>query len=479
MGGKKGKPLLINDISRDKRFRPREKGKYYTQSLLSVPLKARGQIIGVLNVNNKARKQIFNKDDLNLLTALANEASITIANARLYQELLAANERLKQLDRLKSEFVANVSHELSTPLGTCRYFVSIILKDLAGTVTAQQKEYLSLMESNIERLTHLINNLLSLSKIEAGKLELKRQQVKIHTIANEVLNNFRGPAEVKGIKLENNIAEDLPAVYIDAERVIEVFTNLIGNAVKFTPSGGRIWLEAKISPRRAAYKNLDISVSDTGRGIPPEDIGGIFDKFHQMEIGLPPGGKGTGLGLAISREIIQLHDGNIWAESELGNGSKFTFSLPIFDADTFFKVRVSEEIKRARQSNSPLSLVVLFIGDFNIIRDSISDIEINKILLEIEDLSKKTVRRPTDIVIRVMKGEIIAVLAGADKEGALSLSRRLKSTIEKSDFSTSRGVLKLKMTTGVATYPEDALEAEELIKMAEDYLKFDKVGQDV
>ena len=476
---KKGKPLLINDISKDKRFKPREKGKYYTRSLLSVPLKARGEVIGVLNINNKAKKQIFNKDDLDLLSALANEASIAIANARLYEELIFANERLKELDRLKSEFVANVSHELSTPLATCRYFVSILLKELAGTISGQQKEYLNLMEANIDRLTHLINNLLSLSKIEAGKLELRRQQTKINNLVNEVFKNFEAQAGAKGINLENLLTENLPEVFIDNERIIEVLNNLIGNALKFTPSDGRIWVEAMIASGYAGHKNLEIKVSDTGRGIPAEDVDKIFDKFHQMEKGLPQGSRGTGLGLAISREIIQLHGGNIWAESELGKGSRFIFTLPIFDADTFFKVRVGEEIKRARQSSSPLSLLVLLIDDFNKIRDQVSDMEANQLLLKMEELTRQTVRRPTDVVSRFMQGEIIAVLAGTNKEGAQSLIRRLKTTIEKENFSTSKGAMKLKILAGTATYPEDAIETEELIEAAEDSLKLGKGSKDV
>lgn len=476
---KKGKPLLINDISKDKRFRPREKGRYYTRSLLSVPLKARREVIGVLNINNKAKKQIFNKDDLDLLSALANEASIAIANARLYEELLFANERLKELDRLRSEFVANVSHELSTPLATCRYFVSILLKELAGTISGQQKEYLNLMEANIDRLTHLINNLLSLSKIEAGKLELRRQQTKINNLVIEVFKNFEAQAQAKGINLQNLLTENLPDVFIDNERIIEVLNNLIGNALKFTPSDGRIWVEAMIASGYAGHKNLEIKVSDTGRGIPAEDVDKIFDKFHQMEKGLPQGSRGTGLGLAISREIIQLHGGNIWAESELGKGSRFIFTLPIFDADTFFKVRVGEEIKRARQSSSPLSLLVLLIDDFNKIRDEFSDIEANQLLLKMEELTRQTVRRPTDVVSRFMQGEIIAVLAGTNKEGAQSLIRRLKTTIEKEDFSTSKGAMKLKILAGTATYPEDAIETEELIEAAEDSLKLGKGSQDV
>ncbi|MBU2541582.1 MAG: GAF domain-containing protein [Candidatus Omnitrophica bacterium] len=467
---KTGKPLLINDISKDRRFRPREKGKYYNQSLLSVPLKARDQVIGVLNVNNKRGKRIFTKDDLELLSALANEASIAVSNARLYQELLSANERLKELDLLKSDFVANVSHELGTPLATCRYFTSLMLKEAAGAINKQQRDYLQLMDSNIERLTRLINNLLSLSRIEAGRFDLKRLKIKMADLSTEVLRTFEGLLLEKQIDVENRIPKETPDIYADRERIIEVFTNLIGNAIKFSPKNSKVLLDAKTISKSIAKgqerKYLRVEVTDTGKGIEPDSIEKIFSKFEQLDRDLPQREKGTGLGLAISREILKLHKGEIWAESELNKGSSFFFTLPIFNEEEHFFERVSDEINRARSEHNSLSLVVLAVENFSKVKTRLSRDEILGLMFELEAIVKKTVRRPNDVVIRFKKGEILAILADTNKEGAYALAGRVRESLEKPEFNTSSGRIKLNFEIGVVTYPDDALNETELVNEA-------------
>ncbi len=471
---KSAKPLLINDISKDKRFRPREKGKYYNQSLLSVPLKVRNEVIGVLNVNNKKRRLAFVKADLELLSALANEASIAVYNARLYQQLLSANERLKELDRLKSDFVANVSHELGTPLATCRYFTSLILKEAAGPIGQQQREYLQMMDSNIERLTRLINNLLSLSRIEAGKFDLRRTQVILSNLAANVLSNFEGLFKEKQIIAENRISKDLPQVFVDTERVVEIFTNLIGNAVKFSPKNSKITLDASVItkniPQGTSRNYLRVSVADTGKGIAQEDLGKIFVKFEQLEQDLPQKEKGTGLGLAICREILRLHKGEIWAESVLDKGTTFFFTLPIYTEEEFFTERLSDEIKRARSSQSSLSLIVLSIVDFYNLITRLSHDEILGILFEVESVAKKTVRRPNDIVIRFKKGEILAILADTNAQGAYALAKRVTDMLEECEFKTSGGLMKLDFEVAAATYPDDGATETELLRAVEKVL---------
>lgn len=476
---KTGKPLLINDITKDKRFRPREKGKYYTQSLLSVPLKARGEVIGVLNVNNKRAKKVFTKDDSELLTALANEASIAVYNARLYQELLSANERLKEVDRLKSDFVANVSHELGTPLATCRYFTSLMLRDAAGPINQQQREYLQLMDSNIERLTRLINNLLSLSRIEAGKFELRRTLVNANKIASDVVRSFEGPLKEKEILVENKIPQELPEVYADNERIIEVFTNLVGNAVKFCPKNCRITLNADTITKILQGQEkrfLRLSVADVGRGIDKEDLKRIFDKFEQLDSNLSQKEKGTGLGLAICREIVRLHKGEIWAESDLGKGSTFFFTLPIYSEEEYFIERLADEIRHARENHISLSLVVLGIKDFSTVKAPLSPDELLGLLFDLESIAKKTVRRPNDIVIRFKKGEILAILADTHKEGAHILAHRVIDSLQEYELHSNKTSMKLNFEFGVVTYPDDAANELELMHKIDVVLAAKGVG---
>ncbi|MEW6008552.1 MAG: ATP-binding protein [Candidatus Omnitrophota bacterium] len=472
---KTGKALLLNDISKDRRFRPREKGRYYNQSLLSVPLKARGEVIGVLNVNNKRRKQVFTRDDLELLSALANEASIAVYNARLYQQLLSVNERLKELDRLKSDFVSNVSHELGTPLATCRYFTSLMLKESAGPVSQQQREYLQLMDSNIERLTRLINNLLSLSRIEAGRFELRRSMVNVANLSKEVLRTFEGQLSEKQINIEDKIPQNVPEVYADSERIIEVFTNLIGNAIKFSPKNSVISLNAATITKELSAggerRYLLSSVSDTGKGIAASDLDKIFNKFEQLKTDLPQRERGTGLGLAICKEIVKLHKGDIWAESELGKGSTFFFALPIYNEEEYFLERILDEIKRSRINRSPVSLVVLAIKNFPDTKAGLSADELLSLLFDLETIAKKTVRRPNDIVIRFKKGEILAILADTHKEGAYALGGRVRDMLQNYEFKSSRGPIKLHFEIGIVTYPDDAPNELELLRQVDKILE--------
>jgi diguanylate cyclase (GGDEF)-like protein len=471
---KTGKPLLINDISKDKRFRPREKGKYYNKSLLSVPLKAKGVVIGVLNVNNKKARQVFTKDDLELLSALANEASIAVFNARLYNELFNANERLKELDRLKSDFVANVSHELGTPLATCRYFTSLMLKDSDSLIKQQHREYLQLMDSNIERLTHLINNLLSLSRIESGRFELRRSLITTASLVSDVLRNFEGLFGEKQIIVENKISNELSQVYADPERIIEVFTNLIGNAIKFSPKNSRVTLNADVISKYISSdferKYLRVSIADTGKGIASENLERIFDKFEQLDKDIPQKERGTGLGLSICREILKLHKGEIWVQSELGKGSTFYFSLPIFSDDEYFSERLSDEIKRAQFNRIPLSLVILAIEDYEKINAQFSHDELLNILFQVEIIAKKTVRRPNDIVVRFKKGEILAILADTNKDGAYVLARRVQDALQEVEFKTPQGIIKLSFRIGVVTYPDDVPNETEILRQADKIL---------
>ena len=306
----KGKPLLIQDISQDKRFTKKQGGRYSTDSLLSVPLKAKGKTIGVLNVNNKKRKAVFTQADLKLLAALADEAAIAIQNAKLYEELVEANERLKELDKLKSGFVANVSHELRTPLAIIRNFIFAFQQEIGGAVGDRQKDYLSRVEDNLGRLERLIDNLLDLSKIEAGRFEVRKAPADLLAIAKKATESLQRKGEEKGVSLTFSAPEPVPSTYLDQDRVTEVVTNLVDNAIKYTPRGGSVSVGL-----RKENGELLLSVQDTGIGIKQKDQEKLFEKFSQFGAS-PHREKGVGLGLAIAKEMGELHHGKIRVSSE-------------------------------------------------------------------------------------------------------------------------------------------------------------------
>jgi len=241
----------------------------------------------------------------------------------LYKELADKNKRLQELDQLKSDFLSMVSHELRTPLAIMKEFVLLLWDEIPGKLNTEQKEYILTIISNIDRLARLINDLLDVSKMEAGKVELKRMAVNIIDLAEGVVSNLKVEADKKNIAINKVFGTPALEISADLDKVIQIFTNLINNAIKFTPEGGQITV--KISDKG---QEVECSVSDTGVGIPREDFDKVFTKFQQFNRTAGAGSKGTGLGLAITKELVELHKGKIWVDSEAGKGTAFIFTLP-------------------------------------------------------------------------------------------------------------------------------------------------------
>jgi len=432
-----GEPLLIEDIETDGRFLKRNGKKYSTNSLLSVPLKVRGEVIGVLNVNNKKDKKVFTRDDLGILTTLANEVAIAVYNNKLHDELVSANERLRELDQLKSDFVANVSHELNTPLATSKYLLSVLEKGIPGPVNAKQKEYLVLIQSNIDRLTRLIDNLLNLSRIESGRFELKREPKALEDIVKEAVVTFRAQAASKFINLKISLPKGLPDVYIDHDRIAQVFVNLIANAMKFTPDKGRIIVSAQLLKKNRLADNavldfVEVSVEDTGPGISAEDIDKLFVKFQRIPQKLDAAKvKGTGLGLAITKEIVEAHSGRIWIESEQGSGAKFFFTLPVYDEEFFFVEYLDKQIVKASDTKGNVCLLAFDLASIMGFKQRFTPAQFEAVVEQLYKTAKENIRRPTDLVVRQKSKNRILIAADADKAGAAVLIERIVKDLSK------------------------------------------------
>ncbi|MGB7952247.1 MAG: ABC transporter substrate binding protein, partial [Candidatus Binatia bacterium] len=235
------------------------------------------------------------------------------------------NQRLKELDRMKSDFVSKVSHELRTPLTAIKGAVDLVLREVAGPLTEKQIHYLTRVRSNTQHLASLINDLLDLSKIASGTMELKPGRVPLSGLVHEAVEVLRPVATEKGIALEATIRETSILVWADRDKINQVLMNLIGNAIKFTPAHGTV----TVSASRNGGGNVLVSVSDTGPGVPLDEKEKIFAQFYQIAQVNGENYKGTGLGLAISKALVELHGGNIWVESEEGRGSTFSFTLPV------------------------------------------------------------------------------------------------------------------------------------------------------
>jgi signal transduction histidine kinase/ActR/RegA family two-component response regulator/HAMP domain-containing protein len=321
------------------------------QSALAVPLKLRGQVIGALDFYETEQPRQWSSDDIALVEAVADQVALAIENARAYAELQKTAEQLKEMDRLKTQFLANMSHELRTPLNSIIGFSRVILKGIDGPTTEQQRTDLTSIYSNGQHLLGLINDILDISRIEAGKIELVFEPLDLQHIFDGVMSTAVALVKDKPIKLEQEVAPDLPTIRADGTRLRQVILNLLSNAAKFTEEG-QITLRAW-----ADEEQITISVKDTGIGVPPEHQTTIFEEFLQVDASTTRRTGGAGLGLSISRHLVELHGGRIWVESEAGVGSTFTFTLPIS------RMEQAEEPELADLSIDPNRKLILAVED--------------------------------------------------------------------------------------------------------------------
>ena len=269
-----------------------------------------------------------NRDLVQILSELEEKREqLEEVNRRLAEsnrELNEANEKLRELSDMKEEFLALTTHDLRSPLTVISGVINFFTSGRLGDMTPEQKNMVAMMERNTQSLIELVNDLLDASKLESGTLRLEVAPVELGPLVAELRETMLPMAREKEIALEEHVAADLPAVSADRAKLRRVLVNLLSNAVKFTPKGGRIEVDAARDGKRA----VRVSVTDTGVGIPPEDLARLFDKFEQARSRATRSEKGTGLGLYITRQLVELHGGHINVESEVGRGSTFSFTIP-------------------------------------------------------------------------------------------------------------------------------------------------------
>jgi len=236
--------------------------------------------------------------------------------------------RLKELDRMKSEFISMVSHELRTPLASIMGYTEMLLTEEPGPLTPTQKEFLEISYQSSERLLHIVEELLDVSRIETGRIKLKLERLRMEELVADIVEAMRPAAESKGLSLSLEVRGPIPPLEGDRARLEQVMNNLLSNAIKFTPEGGEVWV--RLAGRD---DHIEVAVADTGIGIASEEMPRLFGKFFRASSAVERKIGGTGLGLFITKSIVELHGGRIWAESELGKGSTFRFTLPLKRAE--------------------------------------------------------------------------------------------------------------------------------------------------
>ena len=318
-------PFQIPDIAAEGAYESRIRGAMLesgTRSVLAIPLLHEQRLVGGLVVTRRVSGE-FSAEVVDLLRTFATQSALAIQNARLFREIEIKSRELEVASQHKSEFLASMSHELRTPLNAIIGFSDVLLQGMFGEMSEKQTEYLQDILASGQHLLSLINDILDLSKIEAGRMDLDVAAFDLPSAIDDALLLMRERASRRSLTLERQVDERLGEIRADQRKVKQVLLNLLSNAVKFTPEGGRIEVRAALVDGA-----VEISVTDTGIGIAPEDHEAVFEEFRQVGKAEKKA-EGTGLGLALCRKFVELHGGKIWVKSELGQGSTFAFTIPV------------------------------------------------------------------------------------------------------------------------------------------------------
>jgi signal transduction histidine kinase len=369
-------------------------------------------------------------------------------------------EEVKRTGQIRSDFVSMVSHELRTPLSITKEGISLVLDKVAGEINEEQEGILGTAKNNIDRLARIIDELLDISKIEAGKVVIKRELVDIAGLIRQAASSFELSLMKKGLELKVNIPEKQVDAYVDPDKICQCFTNLIGNALKFTDKGH---IEVSLLEKE---KEIECVVADTGIGIAGEDLPRVFDKFQQFDRMSGEGAKGTGLGLSITKGIIELHGGSIRVESEPGRGTKIIFILPKYTTEEILRKCLNNGMKEAMEKKSRMALIAISISWSNVSKQEFSEDKLSTISRSMEELIKGSIRRDRDFVLKG-PGWFAVILAGCGKEDALIIENRLKEALDMY-LSNEELSKEIKLGFGSAVYPDEAENTEDLIKKAKE-----------
>jgi len=396
------------------------------------------------------------KDGKGKVTGALSSAKDITERKRVEIELKKANEELLKFNDLKDEFVSIASHELRTPLSIISGAVKLLRDEIPGKIVSGQKEILDMAMKNLNRLARIVDDLLNISKIESGKIEICRTDADVCRLIAETISEYNPQAEKKHINLSCQLPAHPVILYADADRIKEVIVNLLSNSFKFTPQGGSINVFCE-----DRNDGVFIFVKDTGCGVAKNNVPKMFEKFTQFDRKVGPGEKGTGLGLAICKGLVNLHNGKIWAESDTGSGMKISFTIPRLSAEHIFTESVDNAVKTSLKTGGGAAVVLVSTKPL-IQMDSP---QMQAVLKDVSGVLERNLRRNAlNTVIQGTK-EVLVVLGNCDIAGAASVCQRLTQAIEchlvDKDLSS-----KLDLLIGYAAYPDNGETGQSLIEKA-------------
>lgn len=427
-----GKPI-IDKIERSTRA---DGGDNYVSTTKVPRYDAQGRIVGLIGITRDITRRMQ-------LERLQDEKE-------LIEKKLQA---LEELNRIKSEFISVVSHELRTPLAIIKEAVLLLVDEVTGTINEKQKEVLFKARNNIERLKRIIDDLLEVSRIEAGRLKLHYSLINLNELVEEVIESFQKPAQEKGITLKGVSLNHPVYIFVDAHRMHQVLSNLLGNAVKFTEEDGTIDVKMRVFPDK-----VRVGVIDTGVGIAKEDVGKLFTKFTQVSQSADNQRKGLGLGLSIAKELVVSHGGEIWVESNLGQGSKFYFTLPYLCGMDM----LSPNVKKKVNTLLAKSTAVYFVS-FSIIQYSRAFTQaFSKMGTLMQAAAKRyyahSKEKPEVVSLDIRQGRCSFIFPSIPQENLKSLMKEFSQKIKK--FFIRKGLKDIFINTGLLLHPEGIAQEE-------------------
>lgn len=441
---------------------------------LFAPINIGEKFFGLIEV---FRENDYTQEDTTCFQTLARQVSLPLENASLYEEIKNTNTKLEKLERLKSEFISIVSHELRTPLTAIKNSLEICLSGKAGEVSAITDKFLNMAKRNVTRLSGIINDLLDLSKVEAGKMDFKFEKSNINTPVEFMKNTFENVAKDKKIELIFEKDDDIAQTYIDNQRIEQVMSNLISNAIKFTNENGKIIVKTENIQENDINKNcligvenpifypnyVKVSVQDSGIGIALEDQRKVFDQFQQIENSLNRQAGGTGLGLPIAKQLIEAHKGFIWVESELNRGTTFSFVIPVLSEKDKFLIDFDKDIAKAKTCSH--TILFLLIEEPQNVKDSfIEDIKRDKI-----SIIRKTSNTKEIFYEEEGKNYLAITMPEADKFAQSFIEKKIESFLCSSE--EKQDSKKYDILYSTVLFPDKGKDAQDLMDISKELLK--------
>lgn len=439
---------------------------YETASLIRIPFLFTVAVFYGYLVDRVRREQSRVRAEAATVRRLEEVRShLEASNRRLQQAELAqrqANEELERVSEMKSAFVSVVSHELRTPLTSTRNAIDLVHSGRAGDLREDQKHFLEMALRNLSRLALIIDDLLDLSKVEAGRLEFRFRRARPEDVLEEARETFLPQAEERAVALELRMEEGLPDVLVDSERLGQVLSNLVGNALKFTGAQGTVTLSA--GRRAGGGDDVTLEVTDTGAGIPPDELPRIFEPFHQAGDCLTRSVRGTGLGLSIARELVWAHSGEIAVDSVPGEGSTFRVHLPGDPVRAAEMVALEEELRKQRRF--PFTGLLSVEWEDGRETGALDSEDCRRsVLSAVRDALRETLPRDADLVLaQPAHRRLVVLLPSTPRSGAEVVRRRLEALLEERTIRVDGVPLPPPAVLGPALFPEDGPTVRALLE---------------